>query len=113
MNGPSLRPHDVAVVHVPFVERQGGRKRPVVVLSSAEANKATGVAIVAMITREDAPPWQGDLPVTRLEDAGLHKPCKIRMKLYTVEIADLAPIGHLHGDDRHVLSAGLKRLRAL
>ncbi len=110
MNRPSLRPHDVAVVHVPFVERQGGRKRPVVVLSSADANAATGVAIVAMITRDDAPAWHGDLPVTRHQDAGLHKPCKIRMKLYTIETQELSPIGQLHKEDQYRLTDGLKRL---
>ncbi|BBE00111.1 hypothetical protein SAMIE_1036110 [Sphingobium amiense] len=113
MSDASLSPHDVAVVHVPFIEREGGRKRPVVILSSQEANKATGVAVVAMITRGDAPAWHGDMTISHYEEAGLRKPCKIRMKLYTVETAELTPVGRLQTADRSALTSGLRRLLAL
>jgi len=109
----SFAPHDVAVVHVPFIEREGGRKRPVVILSAEDANRKTGVAIVAMITREDAPAWHGDMPVARYGDAGLRKPCKIRMKLYTVETAELTPIGRLQTEDCRNLTIGLRTVLAL
>jgi mRNA interferase MazF len=113
MSAMSLSPHDVAIVHVPFIEREGGRKRPVVILSSQAANKATGVAVVAMITRGDAPARHGDMTISRYEEAGLHKPCKIRMKIYTVETAQLTPVGRLQTADSTALTSGLRALLAL
>jgi mRNA interferase MazF len=104
---------DVAIIHFPYVEREGRKKRPAVVVSSQAANAATGVAIVAMVTRESAPPWHGDIVVKHHDSAGLHKPCKIRMKLHTVEVAQLDPVGRLHAEDRKALAGGLKELLAL
>ena len=113
MRAAPLSPHDVAIVHVPFIEKEGVRKRPVVILSSQAANRATGVAVVAMVTRGDAPDWHGDMPISLYEEAGLRKPCKVRMKLYTVETAELTPVGRLQKADSTALTSGLRTLLAL
>ena len=106
------RQFDVVVMPFPFVERE--RKRPAVVISSDAAIGETGVAILAMITRLDAAPWHGDLPIADVVAAGLNKPSKARMKLHTIAAADLdRPIGRLAENDRDCLRAGLRELFAL
>lgn len=105
--------HDIAIVHFPYVGSDRGKKRPVVVVSNHDANVATGVAVVAMITRADAPGWHGDIKVMQYERAGLRKPCKIRMKFHTMELSALDHVGRLEQGDRDALTAGLKKLLAL
>lgn len=70
------------------------------------------VAVVATSTRGDAPAWHGDMAIRRYEEAGLRKPCKIRMKLYTVETAELTPVGRLQQADSTALMSGLRTLLA-
>lgn len=107
------RQHDVAIVHFPYVGSERGKKRPVVVVSNPEANAATGVAVVAMITRAHAPGWHGDIDLKDHDAAGLRKPCKIRMKFHTVELSTLDHVGRLRPDDSKALAAGLRKLLAL
>lgn len=52
-----------------------------------------------MITRAAADPWPGDTDVVHYDEAGLHKPCKVRMKLHTVDLSEVRRIGRLHEDD--------------
>jgi len=75
---------DVVVVPFPFSEKGGRKRRPALVLSNREFNRA-GHAVLAMITTKGHDPWPGDCEITDLEAAGLPRPCIVRMKLFTLD----------------------------
>ena len=78
------KPGDVAVVPFPFSEQPGTKRRPALVLSGRSFNKA-GHTILAMITTKGHAPWPGDVAIEDLEAAGLTQPCKVRLKLFTLD----------------------------
>lgn len=77
-------PWDVAVVPFPFSERPGTKRRPALVLSRRPFNEA-GSSILSMITTKAHAPWPGDVAIDHLDDAGLHRPCIVRLKLFTLD----------------------------
>lgn len=103
----------VVVVEFPFVERKGERRRPALVLTDGKRNRQTGTAVIAMITREAASPWPGDVVITHLAEAGLTKPCKVRMKLHTIQTDSVRPVGMLHDMDRAAVLKSLRECLAL
>lgn len=78
-------PWEVAVVPFPFVERQGRKRRPALVLSQKAFNRH-GHTILAI---ED------------LKPAGLRVPCMVRLKLFTLDNRLLVKrLGRLSEADR-------------
>lgn len=77
-------PWEIVVVSFPFTDGPGSKRRPSLVLSAAKFNRQSGHSILAMITSSDRSAWPGDIP---LDPAllGLHRPCVIRMKLFTID----------------------------
>ena len=75
---------EVVVVPFPFSERSGSKRRPALVLSTAEFN-AGAHTVLAMITTRGHRPWPGDCPITDLQAAGLPQPCMVRLKLFTLD----------------------------
>lgn len=75
---------DVVVVPFPFSERPGAKRRPALVLSRRDFNRA-GHVVCAMITTKGTPPWRGDVHLRDLEPAGLPKACLVRLKLFTLD----------------------------
>ena len=77
---------DVVVVPFPFTDRQAAKRRPALIVSSADFNEAHGQSILAMITsvRSD---WTSDVAIDGWREAGLSVPCKVRFKLFTVDDA--------------------------
>ena len=70
----AYKPGDVILVAYPFEERDGGRRRPALVVSPAQYNDATGELVVAQITsRITATPRPGDYEIRDWKDANL--PC--------------------------------------
>ncbi len=77
---------DIVLVPYPFGEWAGARKRPALVVSSAEYNQATGELIIAQITsRMSAPPRPGDHPIEGWKEASLPRPAMVRSRLATLE----------------------------
>jgi mRNA interferase MazF len=74
---------DIAVVPFPFTDGPGTKRRPAAVLSTAAFQRASGHAIMAMITSARQSTWPGDIPL--LPGAGLHTACLLRMKLFTLD----------------------------
>jgi mRNA interferase MazF len=103
---------DVVIVPFPFTDRDAAKRRPALVLSSAESfGRATGQAVLAMITSARHSNWPLDVPVTDLASAGLPNPCLVRMKLFTLdERLILRTSGRLHATDRQEVSAALGTL---
>ena len=75
---------DVAVVPFPFSKRPGTKRRPALVLSRQRFNEA-GHTLFSMITTRAHSPWPGDVRIDDLEAAGLHHPCIVRLKLFTLD----------------------------
>lgn len=93
-------PWDVVVVPFPFAERPGGKRRPALVLSKKAFND-NGHTILAMITTKAHHPWPGDTDIEDHHAAGLHVPCIVRLKLFTLDNRLMVKrIGHLSEADR-------------
>ena len=75
---------DVVVVPFPFVDKPASKRRPALVLSNIHFN-AEGYAILSMITTKQYPAWPGDTQITDIASCGLHSPCLIRLKVFTLD----------------------------
>ena len=105
---------DTIVVPFPFTDLPVVRRRPALVLSTAGWNRAAGHVVAAMITSAGQSDWPLDVPVTDLATAGLAAPCRVRMKLFTLE-ANLVVrrAGQLAPVDAAAVEAALARLLAV
>lgn len=100
---------NVVVVPFPFAEEPGHKRRPALVLSTKQFNE-TGHTILAMITTRGHRPWPGDTHLKDLSAAGLHTPCMVRLKLFTLDNRLLLrQLGHLSEADREGIVEHLLR----
>jgi len=100
-------PWDVVVVPFPFTEKAGVKRRPALALSSRVFNEK-GHTILAMITTKSHFPWPGDSPIVDLAAAGLHAPCIVRLKLFTLDNSlFLRHSGRLSEEDRKAVAETL------
>lgn len=77
---------DVILVPFPFIDLHQSKKRPALILSSADAfNFRAGASIVAMVTSSTHHPWPLDQAIKDLASAGLSVPSIVRMKLFTLD----------------------------
>lgn len=91
---------NVVVVPFPFADKLAARRRPALVLSRESFNNS-GYTILSMITTSGHRPWPGDTQLIDYETAGLHLPCIVRFKIFTLDNRlILKNIGHLSRDDR-------------
>ena len=79
-------PFNVVVVPFPFTDREAARRRPALVVSSRVFNAVHEQSILAMIT-STGDDWPSDTPLRDWDAAGLSVPCKVRLKLFTVDDA--------------------------
>lgn len=97
----------VTTVPFPFIERPEAKRRPAVVLSNPKFNKSNHT-ILAMITTKNEPAWPGDSPINDYADAGLHLPCLVRFKFFTLDNRLLRKkIGHLSERDSNQIAEHL------
>lgn len=96
-------PWQVVIVPFPFTDRSQTKRRPALVLSQMRFNRR-GHSILAMITSTAQKPWLRDTPLTDLVSAGLHRPCIVRLKIFTLDNRFiLRRIGVLAAADRKAL----------
>ena len=101
---------DVVVVPFPFTDRRGAKRRPALVVSSADFNRAHQQSILAMITSAGTD-WPSDIPIQGWKEAGLNVPCKVRFKLFTLADAlVLRKLGRLSALDRDAVRNALGRV---
>jgi mRNA interferase MazF len=101
---------DTVVVPFPFTDRQATKKRPALILSTAAFTAETGNMILAMITSSQQSAWPGDTELENLGEAGLQKPCKVRMKLFTLDRhLIIGRIGYLSDLDQLAVKAALSQ----
>jgi mRNA interferase MazF len=99
---------EVVVVPFPFRERPGTKRRPALILSRPSFNKA-GHSVLAMITTRARRPWPADVAIANLEHAGLHLPCIVRLKMFTLDNRLLLRrIGSLSAADRKEVTSALR-----
>ena len=75
---------DVVVVPFPFTDRRAAKRRPALIVSSANFNRAHEQSILAMITSAGSD-WPSDVKIQGWREAGLNVPCKVRFKLFTLD----------------------------
>ena len=103
----TCEPLDVVVVPFPFTDRRAVKRRPALVVSSAEFNNSGGQQILAMITSTRSH-WPSDTAIRHWREAGLAVPCKVRLKLFTLDKAlILRKAGRLADVDAEAVQAAL------
>ena len=99
---------DVVIVPFPFSDNAQSKRRPALALSRKAFNQ-NGHVILAMITTKEHSPWPGDTDIKDYRKAGLHLPCIVRLKLFTLDSRlILERIGRLSEADGALV---LRRLR--
>ena len=107
---PGFEPFDVVAVPFPYVEREGHKRRPAVVVSATELAEQHGLLWVLMVTSAANRPWPQDVAILDLAAAGLPKPSVVRVsKIATVEAARCERIGRLPGEAAAAVTGYLRR----
>ena len=97
----------------PFTDRPAVKRRPALVVSSAAFNHAHAQSILAMITSARST-WPSDIALRDRRQAGLHVPCRVRLKLFTLDDALLVrKLGTLSKRDGQAVSHALSRFLAV
>jgi mRNA-degrading endonuclease toxin of MazEF toxin-antitoxin module len=92
---------DIVVLPFPFVDIAAEKRRPSLILSRQEFNRANGHAICAMVTTAGRTQWPSDVEIADLKAAGLPRPCVVRFKLFTLpNVMILRRVGSLAQSDR-------------
>lgn len=104
---------DTIVVPFPFTDLPVTRRRPALVVSQTGWNSAAGHVVAAMITSANQSDWPLDVPIADLDAAGLTSPCRVRMKLFTLDTGlIIRRAGQLSTADADAVTQTLARLLA-
>lgn len=101
----------VAIAPFPFSDIKHAKHRPLVVVATAKKLGAHPPQyLCAMITSTKAT-WDSDTEIRDIERAGLKVPCRVRLKLFTLDARLLVrPIGNLSTRDWKALQQQLHRV---
>ena len=103
---------DVVVVPFPFTDRRTSKRRPALIVSSSNFNRAHQQFILAMITSTGSN-WPSDLAIQGWREAGLNVPCKVRFKLFTLDDTLIVrKLGTLSKGDAEVVKTALGQVLA-
>ncbi|MCY4220707.1 MAG: type II toxin-antitoxin system PemK/MazF family toxin [Thiotrichales bacterium] len=109
-----FEPFDVVVVPFPFSDREAERRRPAVIVSSLDFNANHDQSVLAMITTAGGGEWPSDIAIRDWNEAGLSLPCKVRLKLFTLDDAlILRRAGALSDRDAEAVRTSLVRFLAV
>ena len=81
----TYKPWDIDLVPFPFTNLSTHKKRPALIVVSAEYNKGYDVIIMCITSNLSALERPGDYQLEKWKEAGLPKPSMTRMKLATVD----------------------------
>lgn len=110
----SYEPGDVVVVPFPFTDSAATKRRPALVISAADFQRANGHLVLGMITSAKHSQWSGDVRLRDWRQAGLPQPSILRLKLFTLdEQFVLRKLGRLSADDEQAVRGSLKQYLAL
>ena len=103
---------DVVVVPFPFADSRTVKRRPALIISSPEFNRAHQQSILTMITSAMSE-WPSDVVIQGWREAGLKVPCKVRFKLFTLDDAlILRKLGSLMKRDGEAVKKALGHVLA-
>jgi len=109
-----FEPFDVVVVPFPFSDREAERRRPAVIVSSLDFNATHDQSVLAMITTAGGGEWPSDVAIRDWNEAGLSVPCRVRLKLFTLDDAlILRRAGALSDRDAEAVRGNLVRFLAV
>ena len=109
----TCEPFDVVVVPFPFTDREAERRRPALIISSPDFNATHDQSILAMITSAGGE-WPSDVAIRGWREAGLSVPCKVRLKLFTLDHALIVrKAGALSECDAEAVRSSLARFLAM
>ncbi len=114
MPGAIFEPFDVVVVPFPFTDRPAFKRRPALVASVRHFNDRHDRLILAMITAAARSDWPSDVHIQDWRAAGLAVPCRVRLKLFTLEKRLIVRrVGALATQDREAVRALLSNSLAV
>jgi mRNA interferase MazF len=100
---------DVVEVPFPFSDLPKAKIRKALVLTPKSMNEPNGATTLMMITSGMNSVWIGDTTLTKWADAGLKKPCYVRLKFFTPDNKlIIKKIGELELKDRDLVSKTLR-----
>jgi len=102
---------DTVKVPFPYTDRPVRKRRPALVIAAGEIEEAHGLLWLLMITSAQNRGWDGDVPVSDLDAAGLPAPSIVRpSKIATVEANDATRLGVLAAEDCAIVARYLRRI---
>ena len=106
---------DVILTEIAFSGEPGRKRRPAVVVSIDEFNRAGTKLIVAAVTSNVSPPFRrGDVLLADWQKDGLVKPSAVRGVLASIDKSDIVrPMGHLTENDFAKVEAAVADLLGL
>lgn len=105
----TFEPFDIVEVPFPFSDKDTSKLRLALVLSSIDFQKENRSVILMMITSAGFSHWLGDVELKDWQKAKLKKPCKVRLKLFTLDIGIVRTRrGKLSAADRNAVQGTLR-----
>jgi mRNA interferase MazF len=100
---------DVVLVPFPFTDLSAVKRRPALIISNDEYNRATGDVVIAQITSKlNSPPRPGDHRLKDWLGAGLPLPSLVRTRVATLHASLLVrSLGSMPGDEMRVIDERL------
>ena len=100
---------EVLICKFPFSSNTGNKKRPVVVINSANYKSTWGDLILLAITSKTQS--ENKLLISDWEDTGLYKPSAFKGQIFTLLKEDIyMNLGHLSDKDQKTLKQYLKQI---
>tara|TARA_R110002094_G_scaffold51068_1_gene62665 strand:- start:15 stop:353 length:339 start_codon:yes stop_codon:yes gene_type:complete len=107
---PTFEPGDLVVVPFPFTDSAASKRRPALVISTADFQQANAAVVLAMVTTAKHSRWDGDVKLREWKSAGLPQVSVVRLKLFTLDARFvLRKLGTLASKDRLAVSTNLKQ----
>lgn len=107
---PIFEPGDLVVVPFPFTDSAASKRRPALVISTADFQQTNEAVVLAMVTSTKHSRWAGDVKLREWKSAGLPQVSMVRFKLFTLDTKFvLRKLGSLSSRDRLAVSTNLKQ----
>ncbi len=101
---------DILLVHFPFTNQKGSKKRPAIVVSSETYHRERDDVIVVSVTSNLTDLRTGDVILEHWEEAGLIDPSAMKAVFLTIEKSlILRKIGKLEEVDAKAVRASLEK----
>ena len=102
---------DVVEVPFPFSDLPKSKIRKALVLTPESMNGPNSATTLMMITSRSNSTWIGDTQLMNWREAGLKKPCYVRLKFFTPDNKlIIKKIGELTQNDKDLVSKTLRGL---